>query len=189
MDINQKRLLSIIYKNECIREVIDRASELKLPQWHLGAGCIAQTVWNHSHGYDLLANIKDCDFVYYDHDLSEDRERLIGEQVKKLFAHIPIEFDVVNQARVHLWYKDYFGYLIKPYQSVRDSITTWPTTATCVGVSRAADKSITIYAPYGLDDLLNMVVRANKKQITEEIYLKKVERWSKVWPNLVIVPW
>lgn len=32
-------------------------------------------------------------------------------------------------------------------------------------------------------------VRANKKQITQEIYEAKVARWIKFWPDLNVVPW
>ena len=189
LDPREKELLRIIYKSEFIREILDRAHELNLPQWHLGAGCIAQTVWNSMHGYDLMTNIKDFDFVYYDPDLSGDKEQLMSEQVKTLFAHLPVELDVVNEARVHLWYEEYFGHSINPYKSSADAISTWPTTATSVGITCSSDKVISIEAPYGLEDLLSMVVRANKKQITEEIYLKKVERWTRVWPRLTVVPW
>ncbi len=186
---NQKKLITILSKSGFIREVLDHAGELNLPNWRVGAGCIAQTVWNYRHGYDLMAGIKDCDLVYYDTNLSIKKEKLLEKRVKDFFAQVPMEFDVTNQARVHLWYEDYFGYSIKPYESMQEAISTWPTTATCIGITQSDDKAIDIYAPYGLDDLLNMIVRANKKQITKDIYLKKVGRWRTVWPNLDIVPW
>jgi len=33
------------------------------------------------------------------------------------------------------------------------------------------------------------VVRANKKQITREIYEKKIARWGTLWPDLEIIAW
>ncbi|AHK04607.1 hypothetical protein X971_4768 [Agrobacterium tumefaciens LBA4213 (Ach5)] len=37
--------------------------------------------------------------------------------------------------------------------------------------------------------MLGAVVRPNKKQITREIYEKKIGRWIKLWPELTIVDW
>lgn len=51
------------------------------------------------------------------------------------------------------------------------------------------DLDLVYYAPFGLNDLFGMMVRANKVQITEEIYNKKVERWKVLWPGLTIIPW
>jgi len=48
---------------------------LNLPAWYLGAGCVAQTIWNRAHGKAPGADILDYDLVYYDRDLSEERER------------------------------------------------------------------------------------------------------------------
>ncbi len=160
-----------------------------MPNWYIGAGCIAQSVWNHFHGFKLSSHISDIDFVYYDDsDLSFEKENDAIELVHKTFTAIPIPVDVKNQARVHLWYKDRFGYDIKPYNSAEHAIRSWPTTATSIGL-RIQNKEPEIFAPYGLDDLLNLVVRPNKVQITEEIYLSKVRKWLKKWPNLKIINW
>lgn len=71
---------------------------------------------------------------------------------------------------------------------VEEAISTWPTTATSVGVRKAKGR-FQVYAPFGLDDLLSMVVKANKVKITEKIYQDKVDRWIKIWPNLKVIPW
>jgi hypothetical protein len=142
------------------------------------------------HGFPLTANIKDYDIVYFDlTDLSGGAEEARAEEARKLFEDLGVELDVKNEARVHLWYPDHFGYAIKPYSSTEDGISTWPTTATAIGVRRNPDGSLTVYTPFGLEDLYGLIVRPNKRQITKEIYLTKVERWKKCWPRLVVVPW
>ena len=87
-----------------------------------------------------------------------------------------------------MWYETNFGYRIKPYNSTKSAINTWPTTATSIGI-RKLGNGYEVYAPFGLDDLLNMVVRPNKLQITESIYNTKIGRWLKFWPDLKIVDW
>lgn len=185
----QALLLEILFKSPLIRIVLERASQLGTPNWYLGAGCIAQTVWNYHHGYDLTEHIKDCDLVYFDEDLSEEREESFIARGTALFGDLPIAMDIVNQARVHLWYTQSFGYSIQPYTSIEHAISTWPTTATCVALTGANTREMTVFAPYGLTDLLSMTVRANKTQITQEIYAAKVARWIQAWPKLKIIPW
>ncbi|MCY1248636.1 Nucleotidyltransferase [compost metagenome] len=71
---------------------------------------------------------------------------------------------------------------------MEEAIATFPTTATAVGI-RPADDGLDICAPFGLGDLLAPIVRANKSQITREIYEWKVNRWRALWPGLTIERW
>ncbi len=57
-------LQNLLSQNKIINEVLKRASALVLPNWYLGAGCLAQTVWNVPHGFDRCFGIKDYDLVY-----------------------------------------------------------------------------------------------------------------------------
>jgi hypothetical protein len=183
-------LETIVLKNPVLKTILERTPSLSLPDWYLGAGCIAQTVWNYLSGRDLLAYINDADLVYFDDkDLSSEAEEHRTGIVQELFSDVPIPLDVKNQARVHLWYEKHFGNTIQPYQSVEEAINSWPTTATAVAVKYDDNRVFTVYAPYGLNDLFSMIVRPNKLQITEEIYMDKVNRWKVCWPNLRIIPW
>lgn len=186
----ERRLETILRRNRIVVEILNRASSLRLPSWYLGAGCIAQTVWNDLHGYPLTSNIKDYDLVYFDSsDLSRETEESHAREARRTFQELNVEVDVANQARTHLWYADHFGYAIKPFSSVEDAIASWPTTASAVGVRQDANGELAAYTPFGLSDLFGMIVRPNKRQVTKEIYLKKVERWTKCWPRLVVIPW
>jgi hypothetical protein len=189
LTVQIRALESILKKSPIISEALKHAEGWDFPHWHLGAGCIAQTVWNHLSDKEPAAHIKDLDLAYFDpHDLTKEREARHEEEANVLFKEIPIEIDVKNQARVHLWYEGRFGRPIEPYPSIEAAINSWPTTATCIGVRTCREK-FTVYAPYGLNDLFGMVARPNKVQITEAIYMKKVNRWKTCWPKLEIVPW
>ena len=86
-----------------------------------------------------------------------------------LFADLGLWVDVKTRARVHLWYAEKFGSTLAPYVSTEDAITTFPTTATAVGVQPRAN-GLRVFSPCGLSDLLDLIVRPNKKQITRPIY-------------------
>lgn len=184
-----EQLLKILEKNKSVQLILERASELKMLNWYLGAGGIVQTVWNVKHGFNPENGIKDYDLVYYDAgDTSYEAENIFIQKGKEIFNDVPVLVEIRNQARVHLWYEKHFGKPIGQYESVEAAISTWPTTATSIGVKKE-NGQFQVYAPFGLDDLLDMIVRANKTQITEKTYQDKVDRWIKIWPDLKVVPW
>jgi uncharacterized protein len=185
----ERELEAILATNPVVATVLERTPALDLPDWYLGAGAVANTVWNHIHGFDPEHGIDDYDLVYFDaSDLSDDAEHDVRGRIDMLFADIDGPFHVTNEARVHLWYEEKFGTPIAPYASTADAITTWPTTATSIGVRRTV-AGFEVCAPFGLDDLFALVVRPNPKQITEVVYHAKVARWRPLWPQLTIEPW
>lgn len=183
-------LEDIIMSSEIINTVLKGAKQLDIDNYYIGAGCITQTVWNYLSNYPLDYGIKDIDFVYFDElKLDFESENSVIMQVKQLYSDLGIEIDVKNQARVHLWYKDHFGYSIKPYTSIESAINTWPTTASAVGIRIEKNNEFKVYAPFGLNDLFGKIVRANKAQITKQIYEKKVTSWLDRWSDLKVIPW
>ena len=62
--------------------VLAIGAEQALPNWYLGAGGIAQTVWNLQHGVEPAVGIKDYDLVHFDPaDLSVEADRQVDEEV------------------------------------------------------------------------------------------------------------
>ncbi len=183
------RLNAIVRDSPVLGIILQRWDEIALPDCWLVAGALAQSVWNASFGLPPMHGISDIDLVYFDgQDLTEDGEAEQARRIAKMFQDLPVRLDVKNEARVHLWYAEKFGKAIAAYSSTIDAITTFPTTATAVGV-RPAGAGLDVVAPYGLDDLMRCTVRANKKQITFEIYEAKVRRWRGLWPDLTVLDW
>jgi hypothetical protein len=187
---HERQLLSILRASTLWSTLLDRADRTRLDSWAVGAGALAQTVWNHLYGFPERHGLRDIDVVYFDaNDLSEQAESRIIDRVTALLGDLGVALDVKNQARVHLWYERRFGAPIPPYRSLEDSIATWPTTSTAVALAPTPHGSVRIIAPFGLDDLLSGIVRPNKRQITEDVYEAKIARWRSVWPKLDIRPW
>ena len=185
----RERLIAILGKNRALQTVLDLAPQLELPDYYVGAGFVAQTVWNVLSGRHPTKDVKDIDIVYFDpRDLSEEGEAQQTRNAQALLQSVPLPVDVTNEARVHTWYGKAFGYEIEPYRSTEAAIQTWPSTATSIGIRRSGPE-LEIYAPFGLDDLLGLVVRPNKVQIDEATYARKTQRWSSCWPNLTVIPW
>lgn len=182
-------LLALLQGSSLLSAVMAGWSRVGLPDSWLVAGAIAQTVWNDGFGLPREHGIADVDIVYFDgDDLSAESEAAHSARVRELFAGLPVWIDVKNEARVHLWYEAKFGQPLAPYVSTADAISTFPTTATAVGV-RPKTNGFELVAPFGLADLLGLIVRPNKKQISRQVYEAKVARWLMSWPRLCIVSW
>jgi uncharacterized protein len=182
--------IAIIKQSNYLFDVIKIAGSDQTEKFYIGAGALAQTIWNSIFGNELTYGIDDIDIVYFNKDdLSELAEDTALKTLSRKLKHIPFNLDIKNQARIHLWHKDKFGYQILPVTSIEDAIDRWPTTSTSIGLRIDRNKNIEIIAPFGLDDLFSGIVRANKRQITSEIYNRKVQKWIKKWPNLKIIPW
>ncbi len=187
-DKQERLLLGILLANPTLKQALEIIPALDLPNWYIAAGAISQTYWNHVHGFEPMHNIKDFDLVYFDSDTSYEAEDTFIKQGEKLFADLPVEVEIRNQARVHIWYPDHFGREITPYNSVEEGISSWATPITCIGITKKQN-GYTIFSPYGLRDLFNLTVRPNKERLTRDEYDEKTKRWAKTWPKLTIVAW
>jgi hypothetical protein len=72
---------------------------------------------------------------------------------------------------------------------VEHAIDSMPTTVTSIGVRRNGRGALDVYAPFGLTDLFGSIVRPNKRQITRDIYERKLARWTRIWPHLQVIAW
>lgn len=184
----EERLRHLAEAHPIISEVLKRWSAIRLPDAWISGSIIAQARWNESFGFDPMHGIADVDLVYFDpEDVSETTEIETSDRISEIFDDLSVKIDTKNQARVHEWYASKFGYSIAPYRSAVAAIATFPTTAAAVGIRH--ENGLQIFAPFGLSDLLEPLVRANATQITEEIYSAKAARWSEKWPALEIRPW
>jgi hypothetical protein len=177
-------------RNPTLTDVLARAAGMDLPGWYLVAGCLYQTVWNVVTGQPPEAGILDYDLAYFDDsDLSWDAEDAVIKAGNEIFAGLPAPVQIRNQARVHLWYEQKFGVPCPPHSSTEAAIDTFEATAACLGVRQGPRGRWRIYAPYGLADVFNLVVRPNPVLAPRYVYQAKTSRWRQQWPGLTVLPW
>ena len=111
-------------------------------------GCLNQSVWNYLTNRKWEYGIGDYDIFYWDNDLSESKENEIKQKVLKMFSNLKCKFDVVNQARVHKWFSDYFGIEMPGYKSLEHAVSSAPSTVTCIVVT-GINGEYKIIAPNG----------------------------------------
>ncbi len=177
-------------RNRMLTEVLARAVAMNLPGWYLAAGCLYQTVWNLVTGQPPEAGILDYDLAYFDDsDLSWDAEDAVIRAGHKTFADLPVPVQIRNQARVHLWYEQKFGVPCPPHDSTEAAIDTFEATTACLGVRLEPGGRWRIYAPHGLSDVFNLVVRPNPLLAPRHVYEAKTTRWRRQWPTLTVLAW
>ncbi len=191
--LNEQLLVleSILNKSKKIKEILRVLEQYSkenqdFKNYYLAAGCINQTIFNYYHNYDLDYGIGDYDIVYYDEDTSYEKEDIIIKDLKEKLKHLDLKFDIKNEKRVHIWYNEKYKTNRKEYESVEDAISKWGTTITCLGV-RMENNKLIVCAPYGLNDLFNLILRPVKIDFTKEDYEKKVTKWTSKWELLKVI--
>lgn len=191
--LNEQLLVleSILNKSKKIKEILRVLEQYSkenqdFKNYYLAAGCINQTIFNYYHNYDLDYGIGDYDIVYYDEDTSYEKEDIIIKDLKERLKHLDLKFDIKNEKRVHIWYNEKYKTNRKEYESVEDAISKWGTTITCLGV-RMENNKLIVCAPYGLNDLFNLILRPVKIDFIKEDYEKKVTKWTSKWELLKVI--
>lgn len=188
-DATQRHALErIIREAPHLMQVLQIARDMDLPDWWLVSGAIYNTVWNSLTGRDLRHGIKDADLFYFDPDTSYEAEDRVIKRGDQLFPKDP-PVEIRNQARVHLWYENHFGQTYAPLRNAREGIDRFACRTHCIGVRLEPDDSLTIYAPYGLDDVFAFRVTPNPILNNRATHEAKAARQVAQWPELTVLPW
>ena len=136
------------------------------------------TVWNKLHGIENPAIDYDIDVVFY---FSENTDKSFESGLEKKLLHkMPnIKWSVKNQARMHI--KN--GH--QDYANVSGAISHWPETATSIAIKTDEYDNLDLIAPYGLEDLFNLIVKPTPEfdpDIVEKRVLEK--KWLTKWHKL-----
>lgn len=175
------RISSILRADPLRWHLLDVVRQLDLPDCWIGAGFVRNTVWDHLHQRSASPPTGDIDVIWYDPTRIDPLEDKKHEAMLRV-AEPSIAWSVKNQARMHIRNGD------RPYASSVDAMRHWPETATAVAVRRQGSDDCEIEAPFGLDDLLNLVLRPTPHFSDEKrpIYEERLQAkdWSVAWPLL-----
>lgn len=182
------RLENHLRASQKIMLVLEAARRARLPDWRLFAGAIYQTVWNGLTGRTADYGIKDYDIGYFDQDLSEAAETAHRQAVQTLVPEeLRASVEIVNQARVHLWFEQEFG---RPYPALSGTDEMLPQslfTSHAVAIRLEEDDRLTIAAPYGLADIFDMVLRPTPGLAAAGPQAEKARAALARWPELAMV--
>ena len=182
---NKKDIINLIYNDKNMMDIIEAASTLNLPDWWICAGFVRSKIWDELHDFDSGTMVPDVDVIYFDpSNIDEDFEKLLEKKLKSLLPDIP--WSVKNQARMHVVNQ------IPPYASSEDAISKFPETATALGVKLDMENKLTLTAPCGIEDVINLELKPTpfftetkeRAAIYEERLNKK--NWRAIWHNVKV---
>lgn len=182
--LTDAQLLQIIARNPINRALLQILPTLGIPHAMLTAGALFQAFWNHRSGQAVDWGVKDYDIAYFDADLSWAAENRVISRVQQACAHLAVNVEVRNQARVHLWYAEKFGGTYSPLKKVTDGIDRYLIRSTCLGVDIDTGK---LYSTHGLDDLQNDVLRMNALNPRPDLFRAKAASYQARWPWLQVL--
>jgi hypothetical protein len=184
----EQDLIRLIQATPSFMSILETVRACNPPDWLVGAGAIRNLVWDHLHQYHSPTPVADIDVIFFDpQDISPERDRIIQQQ---LVQRLPVaNWEATNQAAVHLWYEEVFGFSVPALHSSEEGVSTWPETATSVAVRLLSTNHIRIVAPCGLSDLFNMVLRRNPCRATKEQFGRRVHSKQILhkWPRVRII--
>lgn len=182
---NERDILRLISEDEWMMDILVTAKSLNLPDWWVCAGFVRSKIWDTLHGYSIRTTLPDIDVIYYDDENTDEAdEKRFERELIRINPNEP--WSVKNEARMHL------ANNIPPYSSSFDAMSKFPETATALGVKLDLHNQLVLAAPYGVEDVLNMVVKPTSHfTVTKElvaIFEKRVakKKWESTWDRVKI---
>jgi hypothetical protein len=179
--MTKEDIINLIREDEWMMQVLHLAEELNFPNWFVGAGFVRNKVWDYLHGYhNVEVDTKDIDLVYF--DIKGNDYRADESLSKKLIEETGIRWEIINEVYAHKFNNRL------PFTSTEDAISSWPETATCIGVNLDRGK-LTLLTPYGISDIVNLCIKVNPKFPDNVELVKsrvKEKNWLVKWPKLTL---
>lgn len=185
MITNESDVLQVVREDKWMMDILEAARTLDLPDWWICAGFVRSKIWDTLHGLSGRTEIPDVDVVYF--DSAQVNEGVEKKLERKLADKLPnVRWSVKNEARMHIINK------LPPYTSSVDAISKFPETATALGLKLDAKGELILTAPHGLEDVINMEIRATPQFKTSKelasIYEDRIIKkdWQSTWKKVKV---
>lgn len=94
---------------------------------------------------------------------------------------------IYKQSCVHLWFKERFGEDYDPLPNTDAAPARFVAPAFAVGVRLEADDTISVVAPFGLQDVFDMVIRPNPDRPLAPGWARTTDNARGRWPEITVV--
>jgi hypothetical protein len=177
-------MIRLIRADPWLMGLLETVRSIGLAQWCIAAGAVRNLVWDSLHGYERRNYPSDVDVLFYEGARTDSSYEVEIEM--RLLAHRPdAPWEAVNQATVHHYTRD-----PHPYASIEEAMSRWADPVTAVGVCLTSADELRVTAPFGLEDLFDLIVRPNL--VTPDaarVYRERMisKSWLARWPRLKII--
>ena len=175
--------LQAIQLNTDLMKILTIIRNLDLKDSWLAAGSVRNFIWNLLSDKSPFDRETDVDVIFFDPAISY--EDMLGTESKLKEDFPQYQWELKNQVYMHLHSPH-----TAPYTSSRDAMSKYPERCTAVGLRLNAGATLELFAPYGLEDILNFQVRPTPHFLENDdrmkLYQQRLSKknWQEKWKNL-----
>ena len=176
-------LLQAIQLNTDLMKILIIIRNLGLKDSWLAAGSIRNFIWNLLSDKSPFERETDVDVIFFDPDISYEETVSLEKKLREDFPQY--QWELKNQVYMH----QHSPHTV-PYTSSRDAMSKYPERCTAVGLRLNEDSTLELFAPYGLEDILNFQVHPTPHFLENEDRMKLYQtrlskkNWQEKWKNL-----
>ena len=180
---NKSEILDSFRENPDMMAILTIIRDLELNDSWLAAGSVRNFIWNLLSEKPAFDRETDVDVIFFDPEVSYEETLAIENKLREDFPQY--QWELKNQAYMHQHSPH-----TAPYRNSCDAMSKYPERCTAVGLSMQADATLELFAPYGLEDILNFQVRPTphflENQDRMKLYQKRLSKknWREKWKNL-----
>ena len=185
---DESRLTDIVRNDTELMIVLTTIRGLDLNDWLIFSGAVYQSVWNNLTGRQPGYGVNDFDLGYFDPDVSWDAEDVVIKRVAEAFEEpLRSRVEARNQRRVSEWFPAKFLQPYPPIVNTAEALERFVAPCFAAGVRLEDDGQITVVAPFGLDDVFDMVIRPNPNRPLAKDWSRVAEKALDRWPELTVI--
>jgi len=179
-------LLQAIQLNTDLMKILIIIRNLGLKDSWLAAGSIRNFIWNLLSDKSPFDRETDVDVIFFDPDISYEETVSLEKKLREDFPQY--QWELKNQVYMH----QHSPHTV-PYTSSRDAMSKYPERCTAIGLRLHADATLELFAPYGLEDILNFQVSPTPHFLDNEdrmkLYQERLSKknWQEKWKNLTFL--
>ncbi|WP_296173591.1 nucleotidyltransferase family protein [uncultured Streptococcus sp.] len=181
---NEQEILEAFRKNPDMMAILTIIRNLGLKDSWLAAGSVRNFIWNLLSDKSPFDHETDVDVIFFDPDISYEETLSLEKKLREDFPQY--QWELKNQVYMH----QHSPHTV-PYRSSCDAMSKYPERCTAVGLRLNEESDFELYAPYGLEDILNFQIRPTlhflKNEDRMELYRTRLSKknWQEKWKNLI----
>jgi len=181
--MTEKEILDQLGQDPDIRAILEIIRSLELKDSWLAAGCLRNFIWNmllERPGFDSET---DVDVIFFDPSYAEAETIELEAKLKEDWPRY--RWELRNQAYMHRHSPG-----TAPYKNACEAMSKYPERCTAIGLRLHADATLELFAPYGLEDILNFQISPTPHFLENEdrmkLYQERLSKknWQEKWKNL-----
>lgn len=180
---NEQEILDAFRENPDMMTILTIIRDLGLKDSWLAAGSVRNFIWNLLSDKPVFDCETDVDVIFFDPDVSYEETVSLEKKLRENFPQY--QWELKNQVYMH----QHSPHTV-PYTSSCDAMSKYPERCTAIGLRLHADATLELFAPYGIEDILNFQVSPTPHFLEDEdrmkLYQERLSKknWQEKWKNL-----